>query len=121
MHYVKSKDNIADALSLQTCQANTKASNHNEYVYPIALQAIPAAMNIQEIEKASAEDSELQTVRKCLVSWNWTDCPKSYVFVRNEVTYIGQVMLRGTRIMIPASLRKRITEFAIKAIKASSK
>ncbi|EDO38133.1 predicted protein [Nematostella vectensis] len=39
----------------------------DEYVRAVTLQAVPAAMNIQEIEKASAEDVELQAVRKCLV------------------------------------------------------
>ena len=113
VRYVKSKDNIADALSRLTSQVPTKASNHDEeYVRAIALQAVPVAMSIQDVEKASAEDSELQTVRKCLVSGNWTDCPKSYVLVRNELTYIGQVILRGTRIVIPASLRKRTTDLA---------
>jgi hypothetical protein len=74
-------------------------------------------MNIQEIEKASAEDRELQVVRKCLVSGNWVSTPKQYLLVRNELTHIGHVILWGTRIVIPTVLRKRVTELAHKAIK----
>ena len=34
------------------------------------------------------------------------------MWVRNELTYIGQVILRGTRIVIPNILRKRVLELA---------
>ena len=50
---------------------------------------------------ASAEDEDLQAVRGCLMSGNWEKAPKPYVWVRNELAYIAQVILRGTRIVIP--------------------
>ena len=78
----------------------------------VALKAVPAAVKIQEIESASAEDEELQVVRNCLVSGNWEKCPRSFVMVRNELTFIGQVILRGTRIVIPKVLRHRVVELA---------
>ena len=74
--------------------------------------AVPTALKIQEIESASAEDEDLQAVRSCLISGNWETAPKPYVWVRNELTYIGQVILRGTRIVIPNILRKRVLELA---------
>ena len=113
MRYVRSRENIADALSRLVRQEPTKAGRRDdEYVRAIALRSIPIAMNIQEIEKASAEDSELQVVRKCLVSGDWTPAPKHYLAVRTELTYIGHVILRGTRIVIPAALRGRVAELA---------
>ena len=37
-------------------------------------------MSIQEIEKASADDQELKSVRKALISQNWNDVTnKSYL------------------------------------------
>ena len=54
----------------------------------------------------------MQAVRSCLISGNWETAPKPYVWVRNELTYIGQVILRGTRIVIPNILRKRVLELA---------
>ncbi|PFX18927.1 Transposon Ty3-G Gag-Pol polyprotein [Stylophora pistillata] len=66
----------------------------------------------KEIESASAEDEELQAVRNFLVSGNWEEGPRSFLMVRNELTFIGQVILRGTRILIPKVLRLRVLELA---------
>ena len=51
-------------------------------------------------------------MRSCLMSWNWGKTPKPYVWVCNVLTYIGRVILFGTRIMIPNILRKRVLELA---------
>ena len=51
-------------------------------------------------------------MRSCLVSGNWEKAPKPYVMVRNELTFIGQVILRGTIIVIPTVLRQRVVELA---------
>ena len=113
VRYVRSRENIADALSRPVRQEPTKAGRRDdEYVRAVALQSVPVAMNIQEIEKASAEDSELQVVRKCLVSGDWAPVPKHYLSVRTDLNYIGHVVLRGTRIVIPAALRGRVAELA---------
>ena len=113
VRYVRSRENIADALSRLVRQKSTKAGRRDdEYVRAVALQSVPVAMNIQEIEKASAEDSELWVVRKCLVNGGWAPVAKHYLSVRTELTYIGHVILRGTRIVIPAALRGRVAELA---------
>ena len=113
VRYVRSRENIADALSRLVRQEPTKAGRRDdEHVRAVALQSVPVAMNIQEIGKASAEDSELQVVRKCLVSGDWAPVPKHYLSARTELTYIGHVILRGTRIVIPAALRGRAAELA---------
>ena len=110
---VKSQDNIADALSCLTkIPTSEKYRYDDEHVRMVALSAVPIALKIQEIESASAEDDDLQAVRSCLISGNWETAPKPYVWVRNELTYIGQVILRGTRIVIPNILRKRVLELA---------
>ena len=53
-------------------------------------------------------------MRKCLVSGNWEKGPKPFVMVRNELTFIGQVILRGMRIVKPKMLRERVVELAHK-------
>ena len=93
---VASRDNIADALSrLTTIPASGKCRYDDEHVRMVALIAVPAAVRIQDIESASAEDEELQTVRNCLVSGNWEKGPRSFVMVCNELTFIGQVIFQG--------------------------
>ena len=113
VRYFRFRENIADALSRLVRQQPTKATRHDdEYVRPVALQSVPVAMNIQEIGKASTEESEFQVVRKCLVSGHWALVPKHYLALRTELTYIGHVILRGTRIVILAALRGRVAELA---------
>ena len=51
-------------------------------------------------------------MRHCLASCNWEKGPRSFMMVRNELTFIGQVILRGTRIVIPKVLRSRVLELA---------
>ncbi|PFX34411.1 Transposon Ty3-G Gag-Pol polyprotein [Stylophora pistillata] len=110
---VASRDNIVDALSrLTTLQASEKCRYDEEHVRMVALKAVPVAIKIQEIESASAEDDELQAVRNCLVSGDWEKGSRSFLMVRNELTFIGQVILRGTRIVKPKVLRLRVLELA---------
>ncbi len=101
------------ALSRLTRQSTKEGGRQeDEYVRMVALHAVPAALNIQEIEQASADDKELQIVRECLVSGKWEKASKEYVLVRNELTYISRVILRGTRTVIPKALRERVTDLA---------
>ena len=110
---VKSRDNIADALSrLTKIPASRNSRYGDEYVRMVALESVPIALKIQEIEKVSAEDEELRVVLGCLASGNWEGAPKSYVCVRNELTFIGHVIVRGTRIVIPEKLRQRVLRLA---------
>ena len=110
---VASRDNIADALSrLTTLPASEKCRYDDEHVRMVALKAVPVGIKIQEIESASAKDEELQAVRKCLVSGNWEEGPRLFVMMRNELIFIGHVILRGTRIVIPKVLRSRVVELA---------
>ena len=110
---VASRDNIPDTLSrLITISASVKYRYDGEHVRMVALKAVPVAVKIQEIESASAQDEELQEVRKCLVSGNWEKGPRPLTMVRNELTFIGQVILRRTRIVIPKMLREGFVELA---------
>ena len=109
--FVASRDNIADGLSrLTTLRASENCRYDDEHVRMIALQAVPVAIKIQEIQSASAEDEELQAVRNCLASENWEKGPRPFIVVRNELTFIGQVILRGTRTVIPKVLTSRVLE-----------
>ena len=100
---VASRDNIADALlRLTTLPASEKCRYDDEHIRMVALQAVPVAIKIQEI--VDEEDEELQAVRNCLVSGNWEKGPWSFMMVRNEL--IGQVILRGTRIVVSAEMEE---------------
>ena len=78
----------------------------------VASHASPVALRTKEVEQASVQDSELQAIRKCLIAGKWDSVPKQYIPVRNELTFICHVILRGTRIVMPQSLRKRVVNLA---------
>ena len=67
----------------------------------IALHAVPVALRIKDIDQVLAQHSELQADRYCLIEDN---APKQYFFS----TFIGRVILSGTRIVIPQVLSKRV-------------
>ena len=111
--YVPSRKNIADALSrLTKIPASDQSLQDDGYVRMVALRAVPAALRIKEIERISAQDPELQAVRNCLIEGRWDSAPKSYLPVHNELTFIGHVILRGARIIVPQALRKRVVSLA---------
>ena len=103
MLHVLSRQNIADALSRLTkipASKKFRADDKHDFVRMVAILSVPAALKIQEVEEVSAQDKELQIVRECLIQDNWEKAPKPYMLVRNEPTFIGQVLLRGTRIIV---------------------
>ena len=51
-------------------------------------------------------------MRECLQSGDWEKAPKAFVMVRNELTNVGQIVLRGTRIVVPRELQKRVLDLA---------
>ena len=44
----------------------------------VATHVTPAALRIKEIERTSAQDSELQADRKCLIEGKWDSAPRHY-------------------------------------------
>lgn len=112
--YISGKRNIADSLSRLLSRPTENSSEQNgieDYEHSIALAATPIALFTKEIERASETDEELCDVRRCLLSGQWERSKfKEYLPVKNELCAIGQVILRGTRIVIPRSLRTRVLE-----------
>lgn len=71
---------------------------------------MPVALRIEEIEEVSFQDEELEAVREALETGRWSKVPKAYKLVSHELACIGQVVLRGTRIVIPRKLRRRVLD-----------
>ena len=108
-----SRENIADALSrLTKIPASKGYVQDEEYVCEVTLQAAPVALRIEEIEEVSFQDEELEAVRKALETGHWSKAPKAYELVSHELACIGQVVLRGTRIVVPRKLRARVLDLA---------
>ena len=81
----------------------------------VASAATPDAITIQEIESTSAQDTELSQNPPGHPVWQSRQCtssPAPYRTIRNELTNFGFVILRGTRIVPPQSLRDDILSLA---------
>ncbi|MCG8032586.1 MAG: aspartyl protease family protein, partial [Candidatus Thiodiazotropha taylori] len=115
VRYIKGRKNIADTLSRLLSKTEeqepnlSKSVESDDYVKFVARESTPVAMTTREIERASDQDSELVAVRECLLNGKWYQLPyKEYLPVRSELSAIGKLILRGTRIVIPRSLREQV-------------
>ena len=113
--HIAGPNNIADALSrlpVDSPDDTFTTTLTEESVRLVTRMAAPVALNIRDIERASANDEELRSVTKALHSGNTADMPRPYLSVRHELTSVGCIVLRGTRIVPPASLRDQIVDLA---------
>ena len=111
--YRPGPQNIADALSRLTQEISNESKNvAEECIRYVAENAAPRAIPIQEIEEASAEDEEIAMLRKCVQTNDWAVGEPAFKAVRNELTVLGKLVLRGTRLVIPMKLRKQVLDLA---------
>ena len=113
--YIPGPKNIADSLSRLLCAMppSEHKDQTEEYVKWVAQESTPVALTTREIERASEHDPELKSVRECLLNGKWNVLEfKEYLPVRGELSAIGKLVLRGTRIVIPKQLRCQVLELA---------
>ena len=89
-----------------------KARMWQKNTFDVAENAALRAIPIQEIEEASARDEEISMLRKCVQTNDWTVGDPAFKAARNELTVVGKLVLRGTRLVIPQKLRKQVLELA---------
>ncbi len=77
-----------------------------EYVRIVAVNATPRAT--REIERTSAENEELTEVFRCWKAGDWSTALSPYRLLGDEITVVGRLVMRDMRIVVPASLRKRV-------------
>ncbi|PFX17850.1 Transposon Ty3-G Gag-Pol polyprotein [Stylophora pistillata] len=113
VEYVPSKQNIADSLSRRV--GKEELSSHNdaeEFIRSVAETSAPVAIPIKEIERESATDPEISQLQECVLTGDWDKAPPQYKQVRNELSFLGKLVLRGTRLLIPRRLRERVLDLA---------
>ena len=114
LKHIEGKTNIADCLSRLTISDDSSSITHkpDEYIYFVASSAVPCAITPKEMEIMSSKDEEFAILRQCIQTEDWKNCPKAYIPSRYELTTLGQLILRGTRIVVPKELRPRIVLLA---------
>lgn len=113
--YKPGKTNIADPLSrlFKQVGAPLKATNDTEkYIHWIVSFAEPKAIKIDEIDELSTQDDEIQAVKLAITNDQWTEKAKAFKLFANELCFARNILLRGTRIVIPQSLREQTMQLA---------
>ena len=106
--------NIADALSRLVPETSVPKGkcdflNTEEYVKWVATEATPIAMSTKTIEQESKNDKELKEIQILLRTGRWHELSnKSYLPIKHELASLGYLVLRGTRILVPKTLREDI-------------
>ncbi|KAF2889413.1 hypothetical protein ILUMI_16761 [Ignelater luminosus] len=88
--YKSGKSNIADCLSRLISIKTAKA------------------LSLCTIEQATKKDGEIQRIKTSLNSNRWQEEDRAYRMIKDELCTMGNILLRGTRIVIPESLRQLV-------------
>lgn len=72
----------------------------------------PRAIKINEIQEESEKDASFQAIKKGIYDNKWTDLASPFKPFTTELCFQGNILLRGTRMYIPASLQTRAMELA---------
>ena len=84
-----------------------------DFVHALCINSTPAALSTHEIECLSGADPEFHELRHCITLGDWSKCTMhSYLHVKDELCCYGQLILRGTRLVIPLHLRDRMLNLA---------
>ena len=121
--YRPGRDNPADYFSRHPIASSASGSRWqkvaDEYINFIVDNAVPKAMNADEIRSATENDPTMQRLMKHIHDDDWHNAAndsllKPYYNVRHEliVSSDGKLILRGTRIVIPESLQRRAIQLA---------
>ena len=114
--HIPGKDNAADVLSRlpvgSTRDDDTRETE--DFAYSVASAAVPGALLPKHVETATANDPTLWLVRKAVTTGDWTQLSgTTYKAVKEELWVVGQVVMRGARI-VPQSLCKQAIMLAHK-------
>ena len=88
--------------------------NHDaeEFVKSVAESLTPESMSVQEVEEESSVNPEISQIREYITSEEWDNALPQYKAVRIELSVLGKLVLRGTRVLIPRKLRNRVLDLA---------
>ncbi|XP_055839723.1 uncharacterized protein K02A2.6-like [Episyrphus balteatus] len=113
--YKPGKSNIADPLSRLIKQVHMKldeSTDTEEYIKWIMSYAEPKAIKLKEIEEKSETDIEIQAVKKAMAEGSWINDVSAFKIFEHELSFVGGILLRGTRIVIPEKLREQALKLA---------
>lgn len=108
--YKPGKSNIADPLSRLVEWEKVSEPNSDTYIQWIISHAEPKAIKIEQIELESSLDEIIQLVKKAIFEEEWDDSISEFKKIETELCFSNNILLRGTRIVLPASLQAKALE-----------
>jgi hypothetical protein len=128
VHYRKGEENPANYMSRHPSSHTEPCSRHEkvaeEYINYIATTSTPTALILSMIAEATGRDPTLRAVIDAVQSGKWyelakhpkvdTDTFHTYERLKDELT-VGttiQVIIRGTKLVIPNKLQRRVVHLA---------
>ena len=95
------------------CGLQSNDGEDYDFVHAVVRNSVPFALTPAEIKKASAEDMELNLIKECVQTGDWSQCKvPAYWHVKNELCTYGELLLRGSRLVVLQELRPRVLELA---------
>ena len=112
--YEPGASNIADPMSRLSVSSDLPEAivDAKDYIGMVSVDAVPHAMSWDEIQVASDSCPEVQTIKEAITTGKWDTCSVSVKAVKDELSVCDEVILRGSRILIPSSLRGKVLELA---------
>lgn len=110
--YRKGCSNIADSFSrLSENQKDDDFDDDSQFLVLAIMES--AAIDTCELENASKEDAELAVVHECARTGQWgRPEAKPYEVFKDELGFVGDLLVRGTKLVVPKSLRNRMLTLA---------
>uniref|UniRef100_A0A671TFE1 Gypsy retrotransposon integrase-like protein 1 n=1 Tax=Sparus aurata TaxID=8175 RepID=A0A671TFE1_SPAAU len=105
--YKPGPQNAADSLSRLTVNQPVKKGTMEDHVYWVTQHAVPHAFTPQQMEELSAADPTLVALQSCIKTGDWSKCEPVYRTVKSELSTVGKIVLRGSRIVIPQAARRQ--------------
>ena len=107
------KNNLADPLSRLVKHSSNKVTDYVEsYIHYVVTASVPKSLSIEDIVKVAEKDPEMESLRVAIATGIWDKIPVAYSAVQNELCVWNSVILRGDRLVIPASLRQQVLNLA---------
>lgn len=113
--YKPGKNNIADPLSRlipKSVLGTEPRRTGDEYIQWLLSYAEPKAIKLLEIEQKSSESDVIKAVKEAKYNGVWDEKTIPFKAFEKELCFSRDILLRGTRIVIPENLRERVLQLA---------
>ena len=117
LRYIPGADNAADFLSRYITNAkpdSNQAQETEQYINMLINHAVPKDLTISEIVEATQADTTIQKVISNIKAAKWTKEQETAPFypLRTQLTTKNDILLKGSQIVMPTTLRNCALEIA---------